>query len=216
MQTAISTEHSPEVAISSSLRALAAIASRLGLDVTVDQLRRRFALPPGEPDTPTLIALARELGLDAQALRMTFQELPRVARALPAILRAKDGGALILEEARTDPTKGTVAVIRDPSSSDDVVLAIDELHLAEVWEGEAILIKRSHSLADEQQPFGLPWLFAQVLRERKLFKDIIIAAFISTVFAIAPAFIFMIVLDRVLVENSYPTLNIVAGANCVI
>jgi ATP-binding cassette subfamily B protein len=91
------------------------------------------------------------------------------------------------------------------------VLAIDELHLAEVWEGEAILIKRSHSLADEQQPFGLPWLFAQVLKERKLFKDIIVAAFISTVFAIAPAFIFRIVLDRVLVENSYPTLNVVAG-----
>ena len=134
------------------------MASRLGLDVSVEQLRRRFALPPGEPDTPTLIALARELGLDAQALHMTFEELPRVARALPAILRAKDGGALILEEARTDPTKGTVAIIRDPSASEDAVLAIDELHLAEVWEGEAILIKRSHSATDEQQPFGMAWL----------------------------------------------------------
>src|SRR5580658_10991590 len=111
-----SMEEAPEVAIASSLRALAAIASRLGLDVTVDQLRRRFALPPGEPDTPTLIALARELGLDAQALHMRFEELPRLARALPAILRAKDGGALILEDARSDPSKGAVAIIRDPSA----------------------------------------------------------------------------------------------------
>jgi ATP-binding cassette subfamily B protein len=181
------------------------------MDVSVDQLRRRFALPPGEPDTPTLIALARELGLEARSLRMTFQELPRVARALPAILRAKDGGALILEEARTDPAKGTVAVIRDPSSTEDVVLAIDELHLAEVWEGEAILIKRRHSATDDQQPFGMAWLLGQVLRERKLFKDIIVAAFISTVFAIAPAFIFRVVLDRVLVNNSYPTLNVLVG-----
>ena len=143
---------------------------------------------------------------------MTFQELPRVARALPAILRAKDGGALILEEARSDPTKGTVAVIRDPSATEDVVLAIDELHLAEVWEGEAILIKRRHSTTDEQQPFGMAWLLGQVLRERKLFKDIVIAAFISTVFAIAPAFIFRIVLDRVLVNNSYSTLNVLVAA----
>ena len=142
---------------------------------------------------------------------MTFQELPRVARALPAILRAKDGGALILEEARSDPAKGTVAVIRDPSSTEDVVLAIDELHLAEVWEGEAILIKRRHSAIDEQQPFGMAWLFGQVLKERKLFKDIMAAAFVSTVFAIAPAFIFRIVLDRVLVNNSYSTLNVVIG-----
>ena len=94
------------------------------------------------PDTPTLIAWAREVGLEARALRLTFKELPRVARALPAILRARDGGALILEEARSDPAKGTVAVIRDPSATDDVVLAIDELHLAEVWEGEADVYKR--------------------------------------------------------------------------
>jgi ATP-binding cassette subfamily B protein len=212
MQKAISpSEQVGGTEISTSLQALAALASRLGVDVSVDQLRRRFALPPGEPDTPTLIAVARELGLDAQTLRMSFQELPRLARALPAILRAKDGGALILEEARSDPTKGTVAVIRDPSDTDNVVLAIDELHLAEVWEGEAILIKRRHSITDEQRPFGMAWLFGQLVRERKLFKDIIAAAVVSTVFAIAPPFIFMIVLDRVLVNTSYSTLNVIAG-----
>jgi ATP-binding cassette, subfamily B, bacterial HlyB/CyaB len=188
------------------------VASRLGLDVSADQMRRRFALPAGEPDTPTLIALARELGLEAEALRMTFQELPRLTHALPAILRARDGGALILEEARSDPAKGTVAVIRDPTATDDVVLAIDELHLAEVWEGEAILIKRRHAAGDEQQPFGMAWLVGQVLREGKLFKHIIVAAFVATVFAIAPPFIFRIVLDRVLVNNSYSTLNVIVGA----
>jgi len=210
MQTAISEtpEEQPEE-LSTSLRALAAVASRLGLDVSVDQLRRRFALERGEPATPTLVALALELGLDARSLHMTFQELPRVARALPAILRAKDGGALILEEARTDPAKGTIAVIRDPSVTEDVVFDIDELHLTEVWEGEVILLKRRHSASDETLPFGLAWLWGQVMRERKLFKHIIAAAFVSTVFAIAPAFIFRVILDRVLVDNLYPTLNVV-------
>jgi ATP-binding cassette, subfamily B, bacterial HlyB/CyaB len=213
MQSSIgSIEAAPGAPISSSLRALAAVACRLGLDVGVDQLRRRFALQRGEPDTPTLVALARELGLEAQVLRMTFQDLPRIARALPAILRAKDGGALILEDARADPAKGTVAVIRDPNSIEDVVVAIDELHLAEVWEGEAILIKRRHSATDEQQPFGMAWLAGQVLRERRLFKDIGLAALVSTVFALAPPFIFMIVLDRVLVNNSISTLNVLVGA----
>jgi ATP-binding cassette subfamily B protein len=182
------------------------------MDINVDQLRRRFALEPGEPDIPTLVALARELGLEAQALHIKFEELPRLGKALPAILRAKDGGALILEDARTDPAKGTVAIIRDPAASDDAVLAIDELHLTEVWEGEAILIKRVHSVADEQQPFGIAWLAAQVLRERKLFRDIAAASLVSTVFALAPPFIFMIVLDRVLTGRSYSTLNVLVGA----
>lgn len=200
-----------EAPISSSLRALAVVATRMGLDVSVDQLRRRFALTPGEPDTQTLIALARELGLEAQAVHMTFEELPKLARALPAILRAKDGGALILEEARSDPAKGTVAVVRDPGANDDAVIAIDELHLAEVWEGEAILVKRTHSTADDQQPFGIGWLVGQVLREAKLFREIAVGALVATVFAIAPALIFMIVLDRVLVNHSYSTLNVLVG-----
>jgi ATP-binding cassette subfamily B protein len=213
MQKAIETvEQAAEAAIPTSLRALAVVASRLGMDINVDQLRRRFALEPGEPDIPTLVALARELGLEAQALHIKFEELPRLGKALPAILRAKDGGALILEDARTDPAKGTVAIIRDPAASDDAVLAIDELHLTEVWEGEAILIKRVHSVADEQQPFGIAWLAAQVLRERKLFRDIAAASLVSTVFALAPPFIFMIVLDRVLTGRSYSTLNVLVGA----
>lgn len=199
-------------AISSSLRALAAVASRLGVDVNVDQLQRRFALQPGEPDSATLIGIARELGLEAQALYMKFEELPRLTRALPAILRAREGGALILEDARTDPVKGTVVHIRDPASRDDAILAIDELHLAEVWEGEAILIKRVHSATDTQQPFGLGWLTAQVLRERKLFGDIAVGAVVSTIFALAPPFIFMIVIDRVLVHHSYSTLNVLVSA----
>jgi ATP-binding cassette subfamily B protein len=201
----------PDDSIPTSLRALAAVASRQGVDVNVDQLRRRFALAAGEPETQTLIALARELGLEARVLWMSFEELPRLARALPAILRAKDGGALILEDARTDPAKGTVAVIRDPSATEDAVVAIDELHLAEVWEGEAILIKRLHAASEEQQPFGMSWLVRQVLRERKLFGDIAAGAIVSTVFALAPPFIFMIVLDRVLVNHSYSTLNVLVG-----
>jgi ATP-binding cassette subfamily B protein len=198
-------------AASSSLLALGVVASRLGVDAGADQLNRRFALAAGEPDSPTLIAMARELGLEAQALTMRFEELPRLTRALPAILRVKDGAALILEAASADPAKGTVAVIRDPTSAEEALVAVDELRLAGVWEGEVILVKRVHSATDEQQPFGIRWLAAQVLRERKLFGDIAAGALVSTVFALAPPFMVMIVLNRVLVNHSYATLNVLTG-----
>ena len=89
--------------------------------------------------------------------------------------------------------KGSVAIVRDPTAPDDEQVAIEEIRLAEVWEGEVILLKRAHLSADEQQPFGLAWLVGQVLRERKLFVDIGAGAIASTIFAIAPPFIVMIV-----------------------
>lgn len=203
---------SPPPPGSSSLLALCSVATRIGVDVTMEQLRRRFALGVEEPDVQTLVAIARELGLEAKAIKMSFHELPKLARALPAILRAKTGGALILDDARSDPAKGTVAVIRDPSAGSEAVFAIDELHLAEVWEGEVILVKRIHGAGDEQRPFGLGWLAAQVSREKKLFGDIALGALVSTVFALMPPFIFMIVLDRVLTNRSNSTLNVMIGA----
>ncbi len=196
----------------SALAALAALATRLGVEATVDELRRRFSVEEGEPDTETLLAIARELGLQAKALHMTFAELPRLAKTLPAILRAKDGGALVLEDARADPMKGSVAVIRDPTAPESEVIAIEEIRLAEFWEGEVILIKRSFAATDDQQPFGMAWLVAQMLRESKLFRDIGWGALASTVFAIAPPFMFMIVIDRVLINNSFATLNVLVGA----
>jgi subfamily B ATP-binding cassette protein HlyB/CyaB len=197
---------------SSTLAALAVIAARLGIDTDVSQLRRRFALESGEPHTAALIAIAKELGLDAQVLHMSFAELPQLAKTLPVILRAKNGGALILEDARADPMKGSVAIIRDPMAPDDEQIAIEEIRLSEVWEGEVILVKRAHLAMDEQQPFGMAWLLGQVLRERKLFGDIAAGALASTIFAVAPPFVVMIVIDRVLVSHSYSTLNVLVGA----
>ena len=57
----------------------------------------------------------------------------------------------------------------------------------------------------------LAWLAGQVLRERKLFGDIAAGAIASTIFAVAPPFIVMIVIDRVLVSHSYSTLNVLVG-----
>lgn len=193
------------------LRALIAVAARLGIEVKTDQLQRRFALGDGVVPTSTLVAIARDLGMEAKVLHVNFGELPRLAKALPAILRANDGGALILEGARSDPLKGTVAIIRDPVAPQDEQFAIEEIRLAEIWEGEVILIKRIHSAREENQPFGMAWLGAQVLRERKLFVDIAAGALVNTVFALAPPFIFMVVLDRVLTSHSFSTLNVMFG-----
>src|SRR5271154_1578611 len=126
-------------ALAGVLQALIAIALRLGIEINPDQLRRRFALNDSAIPSSTLVAIARELGMEARVLHVAFSELPRLGKTLPAILRSRDGGALLLEDARSDPMKGAVAIIRDPAAPPEEQLAIEEIRLAEVWEGEVIL-----------------------------------------------------------------------------
>src|SRR5712692_3954502 len=199
-------------AASSTLHAFAAVARRHGVDTTPEQLRRSYVFGEGAPADGVLIAIARELGLEARSVSMRWQDLALLSRVMPAILRLSGGGSLVLESFREGGSSGRLAVLRDPTSQPDAVVVVDEARLDEVWDGRVLLIKRRFAAADEARPFGLGWLLAQVLRERKVFCDIGIAALIGTVFAVAPPFLFMIVLDRVLTNHSVSTLIVIAGA----
>ncbi len=198
-------------AVANGLAALVAVAQRRGVDVSVEQLRRRYGDLRSRLDGGSLSVIAGDLGLEAHTLNVSWLDLPRLRKALPAILLLKEGGTLILESVREDPS-GIAAILRDPEGPTDALFAVDELRLSQAWSGEILLVKRRYALADDQRPFGMMWLLGQVFHERRLFLDISIGAIVSTLFALAPPFIFMIVIDRVLVNHSMPTLIVVSFA----
>ncbi len=197
---------------STALHAIAVVAGRLGIDTTVEELARAYVFSGKEPPSSSLMAIARDLGLEARRATLRWRDLPRLQKVLPAILRLRDGNALVLERIQEKPETGMVAVLRDPTGPSDALVLVDESHLDGVWDGEVILVKRRYGVNDEEQPFGLPWLFHQLLRERRLFVDIGAASLVCTIFALAPPFLFMIVLDRVLVNHSVSTLTVLLVA----
>jgi subfamily B ATP-binding cassette protein HlyB/CyaB len=197
------------------LDALVMVGRHHGVDASVDTIRRRFMVGEGPIDNDTLISLAGELGLRAQAVRVGWNDLPRFAKVLPAILRLRDGTALVLDQVTDDPNAGRIAVLRDPTSPQNRAM-VGERQLTPVWDGELILVKRRIGLAGENQPFGLGWMLSQVLRERAIMRDIAIASVVGTVLTIIPPFMAMIVLDRVIVNQSFSTLNVLAGALAVV
>jgi ATP-binding cassette, subfamily B, bacterial HlyB/CyaB len=212
MLKAVNPKHREYTARDSKLLAFVVVARRRGIDTTLDNIRRNYVNVENEPDSEVMAAIARDLGLEARTINIGWRDIPRLWKSLPAILLLKDGGALVLESFQENPKTGTVAILRDPTGAPDALVAADELRLRDLWAGEIVLIKRRYALTDEHRPFGLTWLTGQVLRERRLFGDIAMGAFFSTIFAIAPPFIFMIVIDRVLVNHSMSTLTVVVGA----
>jgi subfamily B ATP-binding cassette protein HlyB/CyaB len=193
------------------LGALASIAKRYGIDLEVDTLRASYADIPNKIPTAILIAIARDAGLEAECVRPKWRDLPRLADILPAIVLLKDGSACVLISVSNNLQVGQLVVLENPDGGPEVEIALDEPGLAALWTGEIVLIKRRYEAADEQQPFGFRWLLGQVLRERKLFRDIGIASLVSTSFALVPPFLVMIVIDKVMVNRSVSTLWVLSG-----
>lgn len=199
-------------ATDSMLQAVATVALRHGVDSDVPTLKRSYALADPVLDTNMVLAMVKELGLEGRCLDVSWSQLQKLGSVLPAILRRRDGGALILEGVLTETAAGQVAMVRDPEQPPEAQALLDQSHLAEVWTGEIFLIKRRYRLDDDHRPFGFSWLLAQAMRERHLFRDIAISSIMSTIFVLTPPLMVILILDRVLANQSYSTLAVIAGA----
>jgi subfamily B ATP-binding cassette protein HlyB/CyaB len=191
---------------SSTLTALSVIARHYGIEFRVDELRRSLVIEDGEPSGAKLAGIGRELGLEIKPLRVGWRDLPRLRKVLPAILRLKDGSALLLDAVNDDKAAGQLVIVRDPHHAADAQAAVDKEQLAALWDGDVILVKRHFAFADEEKPFSVSWLAARLLEDRRMIRDVVISALINAVFVLMPILVVRLVLDRVMSGHSTATL----------
>jgi len=201
---------SSEAGKTTSLHALAIAARHHGVRLSVDQIRRDHGIEAGEPTTGRLLKIAEDNGLTVRATTLRWKHLSRLGKALPLLLRLRDGSTMVLIGFREDGG-APAALLQDPLSADQACIAVDELRLASVWDGEAIFVKRRHRISDEERPFGFGWVVGQILREKRIFRDIGISALVLSLFALVPPMVFMVILDRVLVHQRLSTLYVLVG-----
>ncbi|NLG12673.1 MAG: peptidase domain-containing ABC transporter [Lentisphaerae bacterium] len=92
---------------------------------------------------------------------------------------------------------------------------ISESEYKELYTGRALLLKRVYSLGDEDQPFGLRWFIPEFLKLKGVFFQIALAVLLLTLIALATPLFFQNVVDKVLVHESFSTLNVL-GAGIVV
>jgi ATP-binding cassette, subfamily B, bacterial HlyB/CyaB len=192
------------------------IAARYrGIHLSTAQLIRDHQLSRDEPSPERLVDIARASGLRAVITRMSFLSLTQLRDALPAIVLLKNGGAMVVVSARPEGRPPTVS-LRDPHAAEDTLLDLDEVRFAEGSTGNVILLKGDHRLRDEDQPFGIGAIFAQLVRDRGMVREMVISAFLCAVLAITPFIFWRLLIDRVLFYQAMDTLLILCVAMVVL
>jgi ATP-binding cassette subfamily B protein len=200
---------------STSLLALARVAQTFGLDLDPNQLARAHPFDGAEPSPALLRQIAERVGLTASPMRIKRGELARLEARMPAIMLLDDGScALLAKISRTGAA--CFALIEDLHSTEKWSALVDEPRLLEHWTGDLLLLRRSWSITDENQPFGYKWFVGQVLSEKRSVRDVCIAAFTLGLLALAPPITFILLLDRVLTNRSFDTLGVLGGAMVII
>ena len=199
----------------SLLGSLVIAARQRGLQLSVPQLVRDHLLEPGMPSMPQLLHIAEKSGLRASLARLSWDDLANLDQALPAIVLLRNGSAMVLRQVH--PAGGLPCVVlQDPNAREDLPLTLDRARFTAAWTGEVILLKRDYHLRDEDQPFGLKLIVGQLVRDRRITRDLAIAASTLSLLAIAPIMFWRLLIDRVLYYGSLDTLAVLCVAMVVL
>jgi len=199
----------------SLLGSLVIVARHCGLQLAVPQLIHDHLLEPGQPSVAQLLNIAAASGLRATSTRLTWKELASLDRALPAIVLLRSGSAMVLRYVHMAGQPPSVT-LQDPNAHEDAPLILDEARFTAAWTGDVLLFKRDYRLRDDDQPFGLWLIIGQLLRDRRIARDIGIAAFILSLLALAPIMFWRLLIDRVLYYGSLDTFAVLCVAMVVL
>src|SRR5260370_33305755 len=174
-------------ATGSLLGSLVIVARHRGVQLSKEQLIRDHQLKASDASVKETLGIAHASGLRASATRLRWDDLFNMGTALPAIVLLRNGAAMVLMRTEAKlPGWPPIVVLRDPNSTDEAPLLLDEARFTAAWAGDVILVKRDYRLRDEDRPFGMGWVAGQLLRDRRGARDLGTSAVLLAVLAPTP------------------------------
>jgi ATP-binding cassette subfamily B protein len=202
----------PQLETQTALECLAKVAAHHGVHLPAERLRHAYAVDGAPISQVLLIRMAKEAGLRAKATRLDWDALLRLGQAYPALVQLANGNWVIVSGAGERPGgEGMVSVIDPLAERQHEPLAVGRELFCANWQGETVLIKRNREFSEPQKTFGFRWFLPELRREWRLFADVAVAAILLYALGLALPIFFQLVIDKVLVHESFTTLYVLAA-----
>ena len=196
----------------SALFGLTAIGRQHNVPLDIRRLMHDYAVGEEEVSVRQLVEIAADNNLKAKKVKLSWKDLLRMGEAFPLLGFKKDGSAHVICGIRRVEGEPDQVVLVDPAfqtaNPGQQFQFLKQEEFEAVSAGNGLLIKRIYKLADEEQPFGLRWFIPEFLKLRGLFGQIAMAVLMINAIALITPLFFQIVVDKVLVNNTYQTLNV--------
>ncbi|WP_213232354.1 type I secretion system permease/ATPase [Caballeronia sp. NK8] len=189
-----------KVAEDPGVAALITIARYHNIAADAAQLKHAAATGGGRLTDRDLVLSARSLGLKARIVPLRAETL--AAAPLPALVLDRDGSHFIL--AKTD---GKTALILESGGAAPTIKPIEDI--AARSSGKMLLFASRASLAGELARFDFSWFIPAVVRYRKLLLEVMGVSLVLQLFGLVSPLMFQVVMDKVLVNRTFSTLNVV-------
>lgn len=183
------------------LNALVMIARFHGIAAEAQQLRHAAGNGQRTFDEHQLMLSARSIGLKARAVKVTASRLKTTP--LPALAMARDGAHFLI--AACD---GMKALTMSPGERAPVTRTPDEV--VDACDGRVLLFASRASLSGELARFDFSWFIPAIVKYRRLLLEVLAVSFLLQIFGLVSPLMSQVVMDKVITNRAYSTLNVVA------
>lgn len=195
------------VGAETALHCLVSVARQHGVELSVERLQHVHAIGEQAVTTTKLTRIARAEGLRARAATLTWSDISSLDDAYPVIVQLTNGNWVEVVGVTPDGDIG----VRDPLATSPEPFIVPRSRFEALWRGTTLLVKAGRRLAGGAHKFGLGWFMPLFAREWRLFADVAVAAVVLYALALVMPVFFQLVIDKVLVHESYATLYVLAG-----
>lgn len=189
--------------VDAGLLALVLIARYHGIAADVGQLRHAAGIKSRPFNEQELMLAARSLGLKVRTFSAREERLTKTP--LPALALDRDGRHFILVECAADK-----AFVVDSGQKSPMATTPGEVMTR--CGGRLLLFASRASLAAELAHFDFSWFIPAIVKYRWLLLEILIVSAVVQLFGLVSPLMFQVVMDKVLVNRAFNTLNVVCMA----
>ena len=150
-------------------------------------------------------ALRKQFGLKARVYHSKWQRL--TTTPLPGIAVLRDGRFLLLGKASEDQV-----LVQNPSLPRPILMSRAEFEA--VWDGRLVLMTRRVGLTDLSRRFDIGWFIGAIHKYRHLLGEVLAALLFLQLFALVSPLFFQVVIDKVLVNRTLSTLDVLVIGSC--
>lgn len=199
-------EQKPKV--NTGLVSLDIVAKMNNTDIDMRSVVREYAIASEETSVEEIVRIAKNKGFKVKRKKIKLKDIP-ANYPMPAIIIMKDGTYRVLLALKQNENRALTLtpLAKHPDSCD-----IKDLQ-AQIRD-EIIILR--HKNSDSDVKFGFKWFFNEIFKYKKIIAQVLLGSFVVQLFGLVTPLFTQVILDKVLVNRTMATLDVLAVAFIVV
>ena len=207
-QEQVQQEQSQKPQVNSGLISLEIVARINNTDIDMRSVVREYGISTADIEPEEIIRIAKNKGFKVKKKNFKLTDITE-KYPLPAILRLKDNSYIVLLAIKRDENK---VLTLTPLEKHPVSHTFEELQ--EQMTDYVIILSHKNSNSDVK--FGFKWFFNEIFKYKKIIGQVLLGSFVVQLFGLVTPLFTQVILDKVLVNRTIATLDVLAFAFIVV